>query len=315
MGDPLLTGKLFNRFAQVMIATASGTEITLEPDFHVQFKCTRSNVSAFPNGLELTISNLSQQTRNSIVEKGGVVTLDAGYDSAHGIVFRGNIRTVDHVKHGPDWNTVIQCGSGEVAWQYAKGKQVLKGPVAKTDVIEALLRDLGLGTGGATGFANLQQPFFTLKSDKKGNRVPSQTTYVNGYSYHGSPGKEISKIAESLGYIFTIDNNEPVFSPYFGGVVPTETIYVLNPETGLLGSPIHGSPNAVGAKIGIVKAKCLMLPQLRPGWHIQLQHDWNNSTRRYNSDGIYYIQKIICEGDTAGNEWGCDLELKLSRVI
>lgn len=74
------------------------------------------------------------------------------------------------------------------------------------------------------------------------------------------------------------------------------TALLLSPETGLLDSPEIGDH-------GHVKAKALLIPDLVPGRLVVLESEL--------ARGTYRIEKAEYTGDTAGEDWDVELDLKL----
>ncbi len=309
----LFTGTLYGRYASVEVTNPPKTSrITIPNGLRMDFKCVKQAFNlAVPNTLELTLTNLSAQTRNELIIAGATVQLIAGYELAFGSIFKGVIRTVDHIRKGPDWDTVIKCGDGEIATAATTSRWTNSDRnLSKLSVIQALLDDLGLGNGN---FNSLTAPFTIQKGINKDGSpkfIPAQTLYLHGFTVSGNTFSKMREVVNSLGYTVSIQNGQPQFA-VIDEPAHDYLTYVLNPETGLLGSPTSGSPNIRPGtkKFGIVKAKCLMIPQIGPGLIIRMQHD-KDKKGKYLSDGNYEVQKVEYRGDTAGNDWSCELELK-----
>jgi hypothetical protein len=311
--EGLITGQLYKRYASVEITPPGSDTITIINGIRMEFRCTRQKFAKPFSSLELTVTNLNSNTRNTLVVAGAEVVLKVGYVSAYGTIFKGKIITVDHVRKGPDWNTVIKCqdGSLEASSKHSAFTNNVKG-TSKVDILKLLLGDLGLGNGNV----DILQPPFTIQKgfDKKTNEpkyIPAQTTYLHGYSVSGNTFNAIINVAKSLGYAVSIQNGAPLFS-VIDYPATTFSAYNLTPETGLLGSPESGSANTLPGtkKFGITKAKCLMIPQIAPDSIIQLQHNKDKGSGKYLNSGLYQVQKAVYHGDTAGNTWECEMELK-----
>ena len=70
---------------------------------------------------------------------------------------------------------------------------------------------------------------------------------------------------------------------------------LLEPGTGLVGSPEAGEK-------GVVAARSLLQPDLLPGQRVQI--------KSAQVDGFFRIEKTVFSGDTRGGEWYADLECK-----
>lgn len=78
---------------------------------------------------------------------------------------------------------------------------------------------------------------------------------------------------------------------------------VLDSESGLIGSPEQAESSGERVKHTIIKAKALLNGRgFAPGKAVSLQ------SREFN--GFARVEKVTITGDTHGQEWECDMELK-----
>lgn len=238
-----------------------------------------------PNTLDLKVYNYSSRSRAQMQKKGAQVVVEAGYVGETAIIFSGDARTIDHVREGPDWITHIQCGDGEIATQFARINESFAPGKSIKDIGRVFigkLTEYGLKPGNA--LKQLSNVSFDLP---------------NGYSAHGRVVSEFDTFARSVGLEFSIQDGEIQ-------LLPTEKVRTLNvplitPNTGLIGSPDHGSPEKKG-KPSLLKVKCLLRPTLKPGDPISVESD---STPR----GVFKIMTLRHNGDTFGGDWYTELEL------
>lgn len=280
-----MTALLYKRKATVVVDSLR------VDDLRVQFKAELTNTPE-PNTLDLSITNLSKDTRSQMQKKGARVIVLAGYDAASGgagvqQVFAGDARTIDHVRRGPDWITRVQCGDGERAYQFGRVNLSLGPGASLADVVKGLASQMGVGVGNA------------LEKLKGGNLRGALDAFASGYAASGKGAAELDNILRSAGFEWSIQNGALQL------LRSTEslpgTVVSLSADTGLVGSPEHGTPDKKG-DVSVLKVRCLLRPELRPGRRVQVD--------ALETKGLYRVEKATHFGDTAGNEWYSDLELK-----
>lgn len=244
------------------------------------FKATKTLLKQ-PNTLDLKIHNLSENSRGQMKTKGSKVTLSAGYVGSLAVIFSGTSRTVDHLHEGTEWVTHIQCGDGAIGFTTGKfGQSYPPGtPLSKiaTDAAGAL----GINPGN-------------LSVKLSG----AAQTALKGFTDKSPPGEVLDKVLRSLGLSFSIqDGAVQVLAP--GSFLATSAV-LLSEQSGLIGSPDHGTPNDKGLP-SVLKAKSLLNPMIKVGGKVQLQSD--------AVSGLFGVQKVEHHGDQAGGEWYTDMEL------
>ena len=257
----------------------AGQDDPTTPGLRIVFKISKT-LQKDPNGSEITIYNLAPATRGKLQQKGVRVTLEAGY-STTGVqrLFVGDVRTADHVREGTEWATKLKCGDGERSFQNARLSMSFAAGTGAGDVLLALCRATGLAIGNVpTEVANLS------------------TTFQTGYCVSGPLHRSIGRLVSSLGYTFSIqDGAIQVLSPggTFGAQIP-----LIDPSSGLIGSPEMGSPEKKSGK-ALVKFKSLLLAVI-PGGAVHLKSE------RY--DGQVTLKKVAHEGDTSSGPWYTQME-------
>lgn len=228
-----------------------------------------------PNTAEITITNLSPDNRGRLQKKGVKVTLEAGYD-ATGVsrIFRGDARTVDHVRNGADWDTVIKCGDGERAYRFARVAESFAPGTGAGDVLDFLANASGLQVGNIpTVVANLVK------------------TFDQGYVVRGRWKDEMDRLVKGLGYVWSVqDETLQVLLP---GLSSTAEFPRIDADSGLVGSPEFGAPEKKG-KPALVKFQALLQPCL-PGAKVYLK------SLRY--DGFVRVKTVEFGLDTHGGEF------------
>jgi len=287
------TGRLFGRRCKVLLEQplvsdyTSGSEVVGHRDaveinagdsigMRVQFKIKKSDEKE-PNTAEITVSNLSEQTRQSITKKGLTVTVDAGYEQT-GIarIFRGDARFIDHVRNGADFDTVIKCGDGERGSRFAKVNEAFAAGTLASDIVERLVDKLGIGIG-----SNID----TVKAGMT-------HAFYHGYSIHGSAMRALDHLLKSMRYEWSIQDGAIIILKK-GQPLAQDHIPAITPTSGLIGSPEMGTPDHK-KKPALLKFKSLLLPTV-PGRKVRLD------CSRYH--GYVDLKKVEIIGDTHGDEW------------
>ena len=251
------------------------------PGLRVRFKVTKTREKN-PNPAEITVTNLSDSRRKSLQTKGVRVMLEAGYvGTGLSRIFAGDARTIDHIREGADWSSLIKCGDGERAFRFARSAESFAPGVKAGDVLRYLGKQLGLDTG------NLAREAAKLDAIR----------FDQGYAVWGPVQTQIDRLLSSLGWTYSIqDGTLQVLKR--GEVLEGLLVPEITPATGLIGSPEMGTPEVKG-KPALCKFKCLLTPT-RPGALIKLRSD------RY--DGRLVVKKCEFEGDSSGGPWYTTVE-------
>jgi hypothetical protein len=271
---------LFNRKIRVTIATpikgdfaAVSTNVVEIENLRVQFKVDKG-LGKEPNQCEVVVTNLSPERRAQVQTRGGKFILQAGYESGIRQLFIGDIRTLDHLRDGPNWHTKISSGDGERAFRFARVNESFKGGVTVGDVVNVLASALGLGLGNV--------PLVV-------DQLSAQ--YVNGFSAFGSASRELTRVLSGQKLSWSVQDGELLIlrdNEDTGRMIPD-----LSPSSGLIGSPEFGA--AEKNKGPVVKFKSLLDGRIKPGGRVKL------NSLRYT--GEVRVTKLSHSGDTAGGDW------------
>jgi hypothetical protein len=303
---------LFNRKCTVLIGTRTDTLVLQNintgdvqtdttvtgkeySNLRVSFSIKKS-LEKEPNTAEVTVYNLSEDTRGKLVQKFTPIILRAGYGSENtagnfGIIFQGDARTIDHVRQGPDWQTKMALGDGERAYGYAYTEQSFKGNTPHTTVIRALVSATLLNAGNLE--AALVSPRFTSPS----------ATFRRGYSFHGRAYDALEKLMRSHGFGTSIQGGALLFTPLqFSRSDFTQTAPLISEASGMVGSPEHGTPDKKNNKPALLKVRTLLRPEIQCGGLVSIQAE--------RVKGTYLVANLNHNGDTMGGAWYTDLEVK-----
>lgn len=298
----------FERFCELIVAngTAGQTVQGLSINgLRTSFKLEASN-EPHPNNAEISIYNLSETSRSKLQKRGVFVQFKAGYKDNNSILFSGNVRYVDHVREGADWVSKMRLGDGENFYLFDTGRFSFKPGTPTATIIETLASR----ASNLRGLGNIQQFLAALPSN--------MATYPNGYTSNGTIYSALVTIAASAGWSLSIQNGVLNFVHHAPQASDfTEKGELLSPDTGLIGSPEHGSPcknnnmnvnssdkarKKQAKKNALLKVKCLLNPRIKCGGVVQIDS--------LAVKGSYFVDKLEHTGDTHGGDWYTQLEVK-----
>lgn len=262
----------------LMESDVPASQVTLDLAFEVE----KSLSERTPNSAQIQIWNLNAAHRKEIQESPTVfVDLSAGYESGMSLIFRGDLREAHSFRDGPDWVTTITAGTGDEATKKRVRKSFAPGASVR-EVIAAAADALGVGLGNASKRL--------IAAKTKGNDSP---VMWNGYTLYGNVKRELTRVLKSCGLTWSIQDGELQIIDMLGST--DDIVYLLSPETGLVGSPERGSK-------GATNVRSLILPDIYPGRRVKIESA--------NVNGVFRVETARHTCDTAGRDWYCDMELK-----
>jgi hypothetical protein len=208
------------------------------------------------------------------------VQIEAGYVDGMSLLFRGDGRTVTQTREGSDWMTKVTAGDGEHAIRAARASRSFGPETTLDEVVRYVAGAMGVGVGNAT------EALRGATLDRVG------ATFPEGRVVHGPAARALSELLDSAGLQWSVQDGVLQVVPR-GGALARQAI-LLSSDTGLL--------SAETGKNHAVKAKALIQPDLVPGRQVQLD---SRVVR-----GLYRITVAEYAGDTRGDDWTADLELR-----
>jgi hypothetical protein len=277
--DQALFGRIYRLTIATPVADAANfkdttSEVIEITDLRIEFSI-RKTLKKEPNTGEIRITNLSPSVRASLQKKGVRVRLEVGYrDAGLSQIFSGDARTIDHVRQGADWVTVIHLGDGERAWQFARVNESFGPGTPKSDVVRRVAESLGVDTG------NVAKQIADITG-----------TFDQGFAVSGSASRAFDQVIRAVELEWSFqDGALQLLRP---GQALESTVPDITPSSGLIGSPEMGSPPKKG-KPALIKFDALLTP-VKPGGKVKLKSD------RY--DGFVRVVGVEFVGDTAGGPW------------
>lgn len=264
-------------------------------------------ISSSANTAEIEIWNLNESSRNSMGKEFDEVTLEAGYmppaglsgpgilsfldgllpsfgavstgsGGNVGIIFKGNIRDVEHTRDGPDIITRISCGDGDKALRKATtSKSYPKGTPVK-DVVDDLYKEL------------------EKQGVKKGEwKFPDdmEPNFKRPYATCGSCSREMDTLGRGRKFYWNVQNGTMEIVPGDGFI---GTIVYLSPSSGLIGVPTITDNG--------VRVSALLNPEIRPNRRVQVESDVLEMNA---ANGVYRVSQCDYSGDNRDGEFRVDV--------
>lgn len=285
----------WKRHAQVVIGKA-GAGLLVE-NLRVQFEVSKT-VDSAPNVAVIKIFNLSPANEAKIKNEFDEVLLNAGYEGALRLVFRGNIKHVYRYRDKSDYITEIEAGDGDKDFRSAVMNETLAAGTTNAQLVDRAVGSFK-GTGGTT----------------KGTVQIADRARLRGKVISGNTRDVLHDVARESGANWSIQDGQLVIVKA-NAVLPDEAI-VITADTGMLGAP---EVNDKG-----IAVKCLMNPQLRVNGALKLDNNGIKAKRqkaqalgkkqeaekepvRLDPDGVYKVLKLTHKGDTRGQDWISEIE-------
>jgi hypothetical protein len=268
---------LFKRVARVVLS-APGASDRLLDGFRVVFQIEKSlgEISSTPATSIITIYNLNERSRSFVEQSGARINLEVAYQGRNETpVFRniifGDIKSVNHEKVAADITTKIEAIDGINAYQNSRINQSFDSGATAKQVFNTLARAMGLPLGDIRGIKDNQ--------------------FLTGYVVSGMVRDQLDALTRRLDAKWSIQDGQLVVLPK--GQSSSESIIVLSPETGLIGSPSKKEENTV-------QFKALLNAKLRINRRVQLNSRFLK--------GDYTVSKVIHSGDTDSGPWQSSCE-------
>jgi hypothetical protein len=236
-----------------------------------------------PNTAEIKIYNLSDETRRKLKTKGGYIHFEAGYEGALTQTYQGNIREIDHTREGTEWVTTFYSSDGLVPLQVPQCNQTFPPDTSKAEAakqIASYMQTSGLSVDPAQLEA-------------------IEGSLPNGMAVSGNAAKNMTKLVEGAGYSWSIQDGKLQIRKK-GQAAKGKTL-LISPDSGLVGSPSHVTPNSNNTKkVAHVKAQCLLFGNIVCGCKIAVQSE--------NINGVFLVDSVEHHGDTWGQDWYTEVE-------
>ena len=236
------------------------------------------------NKSQITLYNLSEDSKRVLARKEGTVILNAGYQGYTPMIFSGDYGmekvgdfeappVVCSERKGADIVTTIELADGDYAANGTNVSISLGKGTTIDQIFNVLTGALGIPKGSIpASLGNFQ--------------------YVKGFAYIGTTKNLLTQICKKAGMKATISNGHlHVFDPNIG---TGETAVLLNESSGLIGVP---NQTANG-----FRAKSFLNPLLYPGRQVKVE------SKSLTKPAIFVIQRVKHTGDTYEGDWYSEIE-------
>jgi len=220
-----------------------------------------------PDIARVTIFNLSENSINSI-EKNQNIIINAGYRGDIGTIFMGTLQNSSTKWSDVDKITDLTIGDGAMQWLTKDVSEVY----GENATAKAILQDL-------TGKFGLELGRLELVNN---------ITYPKGRIVDAMLKDAVKQIVKETGSVFRISKGKIFIMPHNEGI---ETGFLLNKDTGLIGSPEAFEREEDGETVKGFKVAMLLNHRITINSIIQIQSKTAN--------GIYRVLKgrHRCAGD------------------
>lgn len=279
--------KLYDRACELVIGPRSQDGLKLT-GLRVVFNIEKT-LDKTPNNATIEIYNLKSASRSFIESEKTSLILDAGYKDNLKTIFIGDIAQVTTKRNGPDIITSIEAADAGINYTTKSADLSFASGSRFKQVFDTIADRFGVTLGEIDG-------------------VNENDQFLQGLTLTGMIKDHLDMLTKRQGLEWSIqDNKLQILSPTNS---TSEEAVILKSETGLIGSPFKTKivnqslltkKDGKSAENG-VEILSLLNPEIRPGRAIVLTSDLVK--------GQFRCQKVKHMGDTHGNPWYSQLEVK-----
>ncbi|MDE1158442.1 MAG: hypothetical protein PW791_09215 [Neorhizobium sp.] len=271
---------------------SSGVDLS---ELRIRFNVSQHTLQS-PNVADITITNPSAQTIQTVKKEGLTVTLEAGYQDNPGLIFKGQIIQKRSGRENPvDTYLNVIAQGGDQAYNHAVvSKTLAAGHTYKdqVNVVYEAMKPFGITLGSI--------------ADLGSKKMPRPRVMF------GMARDVMRTISMSTGTSWSIQNNELTVTkdnePNAGSAI------VLNSRTGMIGLPTQ--------TLDGIQVRCLLNPKIGPGSKVQIDQssvqeaklsaDYtaavsNAMLPSTADDGMYKVLYVTHAGDTRDVPWYTDM--------
>ena len=262
---------------------------------HINFDLEKSDTESSNTG-KITISNLSDEHKSILNEKGCVVELMVGYEGNINSIFVGGVESTTEILTNADRDLEIDLIDGFSNYD-KPGSISMNGIVTCSMVLAEIQAQMGIESVVITPAA--EELLETAKYDA-------------GYCYVGKMKMALQNVCQKAGTTFTLQGG--VLQIYVDGEPVTAEVYVLNSHTGLISIPkkitISQNGRAISAEGGTSTSEKGI-----PGYEVEYMingaigiNDLIQLESRTLS-GLFRVYSQHYVGDNYGTDWKCTAQL------
>ncbi len=248
---------------------------------HVNFSIERTDLETQNTG-RLTIWNLNKQHLAALDEKDCVLSLKAGYKNRLALIFAGIVTSAVTSDDGADRKTEIEVVDNlvEIRDTYVTVSYV--GKVNWKTIMDDVASQMGVAVNYSYNAEFVDIP--------------------NGFSYVGLARNIMTKGCDCCGLVWSLQNG--VMQVKKPGDVMSKEVYVLSPDSGLLGIPAR-----------VTEAAGETSDKTNIGWDVEfflngaINIDDYVKLESKTVTGFFRVAKMIVQGDNISGDWICTARL------
>ena len=246
-------------------------------DLKIEFDVLKG-ITSTENPATIKIWNLSEKHRNALGKELDDIELEAGYmppsgSDNVGVIFKGQIRDVQHKREGADIVTYLTNGEGDKAFREATISKTYKAGTEVKTVVEDLYKELekeGIDRGE-----------WKFPED-----IPK---FKRPYAAVGSAKDQFDLLSRGYNFYWSVQNGVCEIIPGDGTI---GTIVHITPNSGLIGTPTITDNG--------VKAVVMLNPEIRPNRKVKIE----SQTLEMNSQGgEYRVSEARYSGDNHNGDF------------
>lgn len=248
---------------------------------HLSFSVQKTDLQS-QNTAKLSVWNLNDQHLAELNKSDCIVILKAGYDTLLPLIFAGIVTYATTSLDGADRCTEIELVDNRVEIRDTYISMSYTGVVSTKTLIQDTADQMGVAVT------------FSYNADF--------TNMPNGFSFVGQAKDVLTKACKSSGLTWSIQNG--VLQVKKPGDVMSQEVYLLTPDTGLVGIPkrvtISGDDGTPTAQHGW-DVEYLMNAAINIDDYVKLESK--------TVAGFFRVYSLDIEGDNVSGVWQCTARL------
>lgn len=289
LADTLQKGDyLFGRRCRILVSDddGNGRDFT---DLHIIFQIVKTYLMDIQYSV-IKIYNVNRDAESFILRKATTIHVEAGYEGAYyGEIFQGDIIQAFGHWDGTDFIMEILAADSERFLNAGFIANNIERGMTQRQAVEQIAAK-----------ASIPAKINSISDGLKENTLP------RGKVFFGMAKDYLEQIAQGSAATLYMHNGE--VNIIKATDLPKDRILKLSPSSGLIGQPQQ-------TELGI-KAKCLLLPQLKVERCVQIDSQYIKERQlsigtlqtRLDPQGVYKLAKVTYSGDNRGNDWYAEFE-------
>lgn len=242
---------------------------------HISFNVQKADVSS-ANTSKITLWNLNKAQLSTLNEKDCIVTLKAGYGATMPLIFVGAVSRVETTVDGADRMTEIEAIDGRIELRDTFVSLSYKGVISAKKVMQDVAQQMGVSVT------------FSYNA--------TFADYPNGFSFIGAGKTALDKVCAPTDLIWEIQNG--ILQIKRKGDVMSKQVFVLSPDSGLIGIPkklTQGAENDTDENSKGWEAVYLLNGAIGVGDYVKIESE--------TVTGFFRVHTVEHDGDNIEGDW------------